>query len=68
MNETLFLYAANFVFSVLGFFFLKRGRKLGHIPWILIGLALILYSFIVSSAWIAWAIGAALVGLAYWLR
>lgn len=60
--------AASFVFGVFGFYLLKRGRSEAHVPWIGIGVALMTYTYFVSSAFLCWGIGALLLWLAYRTR
>lgn len=59
---------ANFIYSVFGFYLVKRGKSQGHIPWICIGVALMTYTYFVTSDFLCWGIGALLLGLAYRTR
>ena len=59
---------AGFIYGVFGVYLLKRGKSEAHVPHILIGLGLLLYTFFVTNVWLVWGIGALGLLLAYWLR
>jgi hypothetical protein len=59
---------AGFAFGVFGWSFLKIGRKDGNVAFMLIGITLMVFPYFVSSSWLTWGIGIALMGLAYKLR
>ncbi|MDB6070284.1 MAG: hypothetical protein JWL81_1455 [Verrucomicrobiales bacterium] len=45
------------VFSLLGFWALKEGRREANIKELLLAIALIGYSYVFSETWMVWAIG-----------
>ncbi len=59
---------AGFAFGILGAFLMKQGKKNAHFPHLLIGLSLILFPYFISSPWLTWVIGGALLAIAYGLR
>ena len=68
MNFSISSLAASFIFSVFGFYVIKRGKTHGDLRWIGIGLALVVYSYFFSNPFLVWGIGAALLGYAYLTR
>lgn len=56
---------ASFVFSVIGFWLFKQGRSRSEVRLMLIGLAMMVYTYVTSSPAADWGIGVALCGLAY---
>ena len=59
---------AGFAFGVFGWYFFKGGRKDGNGAHVIIGLALMIYPYFVTGAWLIWGIGIALMALAFRLR
>lgn len=59
---------AGFAFGVFGWYFFKQGRKDGHGPLVLIGLALMLYPYFITGTFLLWGIGIVLMLLAFKLR
>jgi hypothetical protein len=59
---------AGFFFGVFGWYILKMGRKDGNGVHMLTGIALMIFPYFVSSTWLTWGIGAALMGIAYRFR
>ncbi len=45
------------LFSLLGFWALKEGRREANIKQLLLGIALLAYSYFVSEVWLVWVIG-----------
>ena len=56
---------ASFVFSVIGFWLFKQGRSRSEVRIMLIGLAMMVYSYFTSSPVADWGIGLTLSALAY---
>jgi hypothetical protein len=56
---------AGFAFGVFGWSIMKNGRRTGNAWHILIGIALMVYPYFVNGAFLMWATGIALMGLAY---
>ncbi|NML43327.1 hypothetical protein HHL11_06160 [Ramlibacter sp. G-1-2-2] len=50
------------VFSVVGYVAYRRGRKSGNTALTWIGVATMLYSYVVPQTWLLWLIGAAATG------
>jgi hypothetical protein len=50
---------AGFFFGVFGVYFIKRGKDLGNIPKILVGLAMVAFTYFVPSPW-CWVVGVVL--------
>lgn len=48
---------AGFIFGVFGFSFLKVGRLNANVPKILVGIALMIYPYVVSNDYALWIIG-----------
>jgi Na+/proline symporter len=67
MNFTFSSLAAGFFFGIWGVYFLKRGRRVGHPPSLLIGLALIAYPYFIENDYLLWGIGAGLMFVGYQL-
>lgn len=59
---------AGFIFGVIGFYLLKQGRKQVNYTWAFIGLALIIYPYLLHSAWLVWGLGFVLCVVAYYYR
>jgi hypothetical protein len=55
------------VFSLLGIWLYYRGKASGQRALKWIGVALMLYAYGVSQAWLLWVIGIVLTGAAYWV-
>ncbi len=51
---------AGLVFGTLGVYVFKEGRRLTHVGKIILGIALIIYPYFVSSALLTWIIGTVL--------
>jgi hypothetical protein len=59
---------AGLIFSTIGFFVLREGKKRPNFSWIWLGVALMLYPLFVTGVWVHWGVGLALCGLAYFYR
>lgn len=58
-------FMASFLFSVIGFWLFKEGRRRAEVRLTLIGVSLMGYSYFTSSPAADWGIGLGLCGLAY---
>ena len=65
MNFSLSALAASFVFGIFGIYLFRHGKKHAHGPVIGIGLALMIYPYFIENTFLLWAIGIALLGVAY---
>ena len=68
MNFSLNGVLASLIFSVLGIYFLKRGRKDLNNPLIVIGILLFGYTYFIESDFWIWAAGIGLSGLGFYLK
>ena len=61
---------ASFVFSVIGFWLLREGKRRANIPLIVISVLLMGYTYFTSTPLTDWGIGIGLCGAAYffWTR
>ena len=59
---------ASFIFSVIGLYVFKQGKKLSNAPQIFVGLALMIYSYFTPTPLLTWAVGIILCGVAYYYR
>ena len=50
------------VFGIVGYVAFRRGRRAKHPPLTWIGVATMLYPYVVSQTWLLWLIGAAATG------
>ena len=57
--------AAGFLFSVIGLWLLKEGRRRAEVRLALIGVTMMGYSYFTSNPAADWGIGLGLCGLAY---
>lgn len=55
---------AGLVFGVLGMWLIKRGKSEAHIPFVVIGLVLIVYPYFITNVYLVWAIGVGLLFVA----
>jgi hypothetical protein len=60
---------AGFIFSVIGFWMFKEGKRRLNYPILFVGVALMIYPYFVSGHWLPWIVGIALCGVAkyYWV-
>ena len=59
---------AGLVFGAIGLYLLRIGRLFANIPHIFLGLALMVYPYLVSGPLLTWGIGIVLVYIAYLKR
>ncbi len=59
---------AMILFPLIGFMFFKEGKREGNLHLLLLGLALISYSYFIDQEWLLWAIGATLTTIAFKIR
>lgn len=60
---------SGFIFGVIGFYLTKEGRKRLNYAWVLIGIALMVYTILVPNhPFLQWGLGFALSGAAYYYR
>jgi hypothetical protein len=48
------------IFSLLGMWALKEGRREANIKQLVLGIVLVVYSYLTADPWIVWGIGVAL--------
>lgn len=65
MDFSLSSLLAGFIYGVIGVYLIREARKSANIPNFCIGLTLLIYPYFVSSVYLIWGIGAALIFLAY---
>ena len=53
------------IFSVIGYYFIKQGKKHGHIPTIITGAALWIYPYFIRNDYLFWGIGIGFTLLGY---
>jgi hypothetical protein len=56
------------LFSLIGFAAFRYGKKVTSMATMLIGIALMLYPYVVSETWVLYLVGAGLCGALYWFR
>ena len=61
-NQTAFI-TGIVVFLVMGLLAFRRGKQTRRVEFTVIGLALMVFPYAVSQAWLLWSIGAALLVL-----
>ena len=57
---------AGFLFSVIGWWAFREGKRRTNIPVVVLGIILMMYTFFTPNAWSTWLVGAALCGLTYY--
>ncbi len=57
MNFSLGSLIAGFIFGVAGVFFIKAAKREANLRLLAFGVALLIFPYFVSNAYIAWAIG-----------
>jgi hypothetical protein len=57
---------AALVFGVIGLWMFREGKRRTNYQFVFIGIALMIYPYFVSGAWLNWAVGIALCTYAYW--
>lgn len=68
MNFSVSFLFASFVFSVIGFWAFRQGKAKGNIHFVVVGILLMVYTYVTSNVYLDWGIGAALCGLLYYSR
>ncbi len=58
----------SFIFSVIGLYVFKKGKKDINPPHVFIGLGLMIYSLFTPTPLLTWGVGLALCGAAYFYR
>ncbi|MBC7372287.1 MAG: hypothetical protein H7326_12015 [Bdellovibrionaceae bacterium] len=68
MNISFSSIAAGIVFSGIGLWFFREGKRRDNTRLVIIGIALMVYTYFTSSPWLDWGVGLALCGAAkyYW--
>lgn len=56
------------MFSLLGFWAIKEGRREANIKQLLLGIVLVGYSYFTSTPWLIWAIGIGLTVVVFKVR
>jgi hypothetical protein len=56
---------AGLVFSVVGLYYFRAGKRATNIPVVITGIALMLYPYFVTNPWACWAVGVGLTFYAY---
>ena len=59
---------ASLIFSVVGIFVFRYGKKEQNIPLVITGIGLMAYSYFTHGPVQDWGVGAALCGVAYYYR
>lgn len=59
---------ASLIFSVLGFWVFKEGKRRNNLHWLVIGIFLMVYTYFVNSIYLDWGVGVVLVYGAYHFR
>jgi Na+/phosphate symporter len=59
--------AASLIFSAVGWWLFREGKKRNHLQVVFIGMALMIYSYFTHGPLQDWGFGAALCGLAYYI-
>ncbi len=57
-----------FMYGVFGIAAFRYGKKMTQISTMLIGIALMVFPYFVSSTWLMYLVGAVLCGALYWFR
>ena len=56
------------LFSLLGMWAVKEGRRESNIKELLLGIGLVGYAYFTSEAWVVWLVGAGLTAGVFWVR
>jgi len=65
MKVMLSTIVASLVFSIVGLFVFRLGKRNGHFKLMFIGVALMTYTYFTGNPWADWLIGLGLTGLSY---
>jgi len=57
---------ANLLFSAIGYYFFRHGRRESEIKIVVLGIVLMIYPYFFDSTKALWAIGLILTGIGYW--
>ncbi len=68
MNFSISSLFAGLIFSVIGLYVFRVGKRETNITLIVLGLVLMLYTYFTKSAAQDWLIGAALCGISYYFK
>jgi hypothetical protein len=60
--------AASILFSIIGLWMYRQGKKNQNYPWLFISAALMLYTYITNNPLQDWGIGTVLCFVAYYFR
>lgn len=58
---------ASIVFSIVGLAVFRLGKRNGHFKLMLIGVALMTYTYFTGNPWVDWLAGFGLTGLSYFM-
>lgn len=61
-------FMASLIFSSIGAWLVRDGKKSGNLRLALVGVAMFFYTYFTSNPWLDWGIGIALSALAYEFR
>ncbi|MBS1984962.1 MAG: hypothetical protein JST16_12405 [Bdellovibrionales bacterium] len=68
MNFSPMVLLAGVVFGIAGIYVFRSGRREFNSLRIVLGLGLMIYPYFISSAWLTWLVGTALLGAVYLTR
>jgi hypothetical protein len=68
MDFSVSVLISGFLFGVIGLYLFKEGRKGAHVPWMLLGVALMAFPYVVRGDLLNWGVGLALTLIAYAYR
>lgn len=68
MDFSLSAIFSSLLFSTIGFYVFRWGRKNNDFKIIFIGIALMAFSYFTTGPWADWGVGFILCGLAYFLK
>jgi hypothetical protein len=64
MLSTIF---ASLIFSIVGLFVFRLGKREGHLKLMIIGVALMTYTYFTGNMWADWLVGIGLSAMAYFI-
>jgi hypothetical protein len=59
---------AAIIFSAIGLYYFREGRRISYYPLLITALALMIYPYFTTGPMFDWGIGFALWGAAWWLK
>ena len=68
MNFTFSSIMAGLIFGTIGLYMLRHGKKEAHVPFIVIGLGLMIYPYFIENEFLLWGVGSVLLLFAYRLK